>query len=81
MSRYFELWDTDSGNLMATFDTEAEAITVVRETIRQDGSEAVADWVLGWGDEEGNGEAIAHGRHLAALALSAATTPPPSRTG
>ena len=33
MSGYWELWDVDSGNLVADFDTESDALVLVRELI------------------------------------------------
>lgn len=33
MSGFWELWDVDSGNLLADFDTEAEGLVLVRELI------------------------------------------------
>ncbi len=33
MSGYWELWDVDSGNLVADFDTESEGLTLVRELL------------------------------------------------
>ncbi len=69
MSRHYELWDTTTGNLMDTFDTEAEAIAMVREAIRVDGVNAVDGWVLGWGDAGGEGAQVAGGMSLADRAL------------
>ena len=33
MSGYWELWDIDSGNLVADFDTESDGLALVRELI------------------------------------------------
>ena len=33
MSGYWELWDVDSGNLVADFDTESDGLALVRELI------------------------------------------------
>jgi hypothetical protein len=33
MSGYWELWDIDSGNLVADFETESDGLTLVRELI------------------------------------------------
>ena len=72
MPRHFELWDTDTRNLMATFTTEAEALTVVRNAICADGPAAVSTWALGWEDSRGRGKQIAAGADLADRALKAA---------
>ena len=81
MSRHYQLWDTQTGNLMDTFTTQTQALTFVRDVVTAEGASVVEGWALGWGDEQGNGAAIAQGRRLADLALSVPVTPPSSRAG
>lgn len=77
MMRHYELWDTETGNLMATFVTEAEALDLVREAIRAEGVQTVEGWALGWGDPHGEGAQIAEGADLADRARDEITTSPP----
>jgi hypothetical protein len=72
---YYELWNTKAGNAVGEFKTEAEALALVREAIRQHGREYVDMLALGCEDENGDGHAIASGAALADLAEAAAFTP------
>ncbi len=81
MTRHYQLWDTQTGNLMDTFATQAEALTFIREIVTAEDPSVINGWALGWGDEQGNGAAIADGWRLADLALSVTATPPPSHGG
>lgn len=75
MPRHYQLWDTLTGNLVDTFTTEQEALSFVRGVVTKEDPSVVDDWALGWGDDRGNGAAIAQGRRLADLALSLSVTP------
>lgn len=81
MTRHYQLWDTQTGNLMDTFTTQTEALVFVRDVVTAEDPSVVDGWALGWGDDHGDGGAIAEGQRLAELALSVAVAPPPSRAG
>ena len=49
--KYFELWDGETGNLVASCRTEAEALALVRATIAAHGLKAVEPWGLLWDDD------------------------------
>lgn len=68
MMTRFELWDARSGNIVADFASEEEALGSVRETIRTLGREVAADLMLGTNDAAGEGMLIAEGDALIALA-------------
>ena len=42
----YELWETESGNLMASFDTQAEALTAVAQRAESYGPDSVATLTL-----------------------------------
>ncbi len=66
---WYELWGTDSGNIIADYETEDEALAFVAQYIEANGRGAVADWVLGQtGDNETNDAFVAEGDALADLA-------------
>lgn len=68
----YELWDHDSRNLIGVYATEAAALRVVREVIRDHGrsSNAVTTLMLGYHDGAGGGGMIALGTELADRALA-----------
>jgi hypothetical protein len=61
---YYELWENRSGNLIAEFDAEDEALQFVRDTIRAAGVAAILTWSLHRSDAAAP---IAHGTALYAL--------------
>jgi hypothetical protein len=70
---HWELWDTGSGNLVGDYDSEADALAVVRDAVRQHGVAVVATLALGAEhDEEGGDDSILppviHGQDLMARA-------------
>lgn len=71
----FELIDTVSGNIVGLFDTIEEALASVRATLRRYGPPAVIGLGLGTVDDEGDGEPIATGTALIALATAVAASP------
>ena len=81
MPRFYQLWDTGTGNLMDEFASEGEALAFIREVVIAEGARVVDDWALGWGDEDGDGAAIAHGNQLADLACGRVNIPPPALAG
>ena len=44
---HWELWDTETGNLVGDYDSEDEALTVVRDALRRLGPTAIAPLALG----------------------------------
>ena len=70
----YELIDIQTANLIGTYDTEAEALAVVRAAIERHGPTCVETLALGCEDRRGRGKQIARGTALVARAL--ATTPP-----
>lgn len=70
----FELWHSDSGNLLYDFETEAAALEMVRITIAEEGADSVVAWGLLRRDNNG-GESrlVAEGSALSDLALSRPT--------
>jgi hypothetical protein len=73
----FELWDTESRNIIATFSTEARALGMVRRALEMDGPELVESLLLMHEDEHGQSRTIARGQDLAARALAASRRPQP----
>lgn len=78
MTVTYELWDTESRNLVAEFDTRHEAMLAVRHTLQTQGRRSVETLALGTEDGDGGGEVIARGAGLVALAEQEA--PPQSPT-
>jgi hypothetical protein len=82
----YELWETDSGNLMAAFDTQAEALAAVSKRAKQHGPESVATLTLvsvDDADEDGDIVTLASGSELlarATLSASASNTAAQAKT-
>jgi hypothetical protein len=66
----YELWDGDTGNAIGGFDTEADALALVREAIARHGRSYVETWFLGSEDARGRSKLIADGIVLAERALA-----------
>jgi hypothetical protein len=43
----YDIYDTDTANIVGSFHNKDEALAMVRRAIGEDGSEAVASWALG----------------------------------
>ncbi len=67
------LLDLESGNYMATYHSEAEALADVRETVAQFGRDYVSEWALAGKTSDGTVTAIAEGEVLIERALHAGT--------
>jgi hypothetical protein len=80
MTMIYELWDTESRNLVAEFDSRDDAISAVRQTLNAQGRSAIETLLLGTEDGDGGGEVIARGAELIALAERPAAPIPPART-
>jgi hypothetical protein len=75
----FELWDVQSRNLLADFDTEAEALAAVADALDASGMRAVDSLVLLRVGPRGGltKTKVAAGDKLASLALVG--SPPPAK--
>jgi hypothetical protein len=72
-SRYtFEVWDLVSRNIVGEFDTEREALALVRALTTQRGQRATEGFALVREDEQGDSVTIATGEGLTDMALGAA---------
>ena len=72
---YYDLWDTDTSNLLESFDTEAAALEMVRD-LAQDCGDAVIDTLtLIEGQESSTAKrTVAYGRALLDRARAMAAT-------
>ncbi len=64
----YALWDTDTINLVASFDNRRDALALVLNGIERNGPGDTDSLALEIEDEDGNITPIAHGRELAELA-------------
>lgn len=67
----YELWDTQSRNLLDDFDTEAEALAAVRRWIELDGPSSTDALALTHIDKNGRMVTLAMGAELAGRARTA----------
>jgi hypothetical protein len=70
----FELWDTESGNLLAVYPSRSAALTFVKTVVTEDGQPAVEQWELFEMQNGERAESIAYGEELAALARAESPT-------
>lgn len=71
MTLGYELWETQSGNLMASYESEAEALRAVADRARRHGSDSVESIALVQvddADEDGEMVTLASGADLLARA-------------
>lgn len=61
---FYELIDVESGNLIGTYASEAEALDVIRRAVFENGTAYVESLALGRSDEDGEGALIAEGTEL-----------------
>ena len=73
----YDLWDVESGNIVNTFETEREALRVVRTLLDLNGSEYARSLSLGVEDDDGSMRIVAEGDDLAARAVTGTTKPVP----
>lgn len=71
---FFEVWDFESGNLLAAYDTEEETFALVRSMIEEHGPEAVQQWGVGR-DHEGTLLSYIEGDALIQRALASQPAP------
>ena len=50
---HWELWDTETGNLVGDYDSEEDALAVVRDALRRLGPGAITPLALGAEHDEG----------------------------
>jgi len=60
----YELWETQTGNLMAWYDTAEQALRVVSETARRHGPSSVSTFALVRVDDDGEIETVTDGSEL-----------------
>lgn len=68
----YELWDTESGNLIQAYESEADALALVRSAVDAYGAEYAADLALLLDSGRGDLTTIASGQDLAQRARAAA---------
>lgn len=66
----YDLWDSDSGNIIGTYSTRDEALSVVREALAKHGAAYVESLLFGQEDGRGRARAVARGKQLVQLALA-----------
>jgi hypothetical protein len=59
-----QLWNLATGNAIAEYETEAEALALVRETVQEHGRHEAMAWALTADDEHTVTEPIAEGEAL-----------------
>ena len=65
----YSVWETDSANILGTFESEAEALALVRDIAARMGAAYVDTFSLTTTNADGFVEGIAAGAELLALAL------------
>jgi hypothetical protein len=66
----FELWDTETANLIETYTTEEEALMDIAKATRLNGTDGLTALLLGRVDADGRSHVIARGEALAERALA-----------
>lgn len=61
----YELWGTESANLIADFPTEDDALTAVHEALQAGGPSVIAQLAFAYEDDEGETHPLAEGSALA----------------
>ena len=67
---FFELLNVETGNLIGTYESEADALAVVRRAAHFNGAASVDALALGYEDDDGEGAQLAAGPELLARALA-----------
>jgi hypothetical protein len=71
----YELWQTQTRNLIGTFATEAEALEVVRRAADSHGSDYIDTIFLGHEDNVGHSRMVAEGKALLQMARQGEQAP------
>ena len=69
---FYEFWHLGSGNIINTYNTEAEALSVVRGLLEVNTSSMADELSLGCNEDDGSFRIVAEGRPLAVMADRAA---------
>jgi hypothetical protein len=69
---FYELWDVQSGNIINTYETEEQALVVVRGLLDLNGTDYARALSLSFEDDNEDTTVIAEGMALAARAGAAA---------
>lgn len=64
----YDIYDTDTANMVGSFATEHEALAMVQRAVEEDGPESVESWALGRSDRSGD---VLSGQQLIERALGA----------
>lgn len=67
----YEIWDTETGNIIGAWGTQAQALDVVRDAAQRNGESAIDDLALILEVEDGESRLIAEGSALLALSRTA----------
>ena len=67
----YELWDTETGNIVGAYATEAEALAMVQRAIGAYGAGYAEGLAVDFDDEEADVQTLAIGAELAARAQAA----------
>ena len=76
----YEVWDTESGNILTAYPTEREALDLVRANLHEFGPDAVQRWAL-VRERSGRSKFLAEGAALIARAESSEDVASIQRTG
>lgn len=71
MMATYELWDMRTGNLVGSWGTQADALSVIRRAVARQGAEAIGTLSLLCEDATGNTTLVAEGATLVELAEKA----------
>ena len=63
----YEIWDTDTANIVAARNTRDEAIALLRESVKRHGSAPILSLALIFENEEGESTLIAERENLLAM--------------
>ena len=69
MSVFYELIDVGSSNLIGTYDSENEALSIIRRGVQLNGTGFVDTLALGYEGDDDEGHELAAGVELLARAL------------
>ena len=70
----YELWNRESANMVAEFDSEGEALEFVREMVEAHGPGVVSVWALAYEDQDEETHSVAIGEDLLHRSLKPART-------
>ena len=71
MKTVYELWDTETANLVGSYETREDALAVVSEAVEMYGAPTIQTLALVAEERSGRSRTVATGEALIALAASA----------